>query len=111
MTYDERLTERIRDVLAAEADIEERRMFGGLAFSTGGNLAVVSSHTGKLMVRVGADAGPGLVGAGVEAVVMRGRPMAGWLYVDAAKVARRAQLERWVDRGVTFARALPPKRR
>ncbi len=109
MAYDDRLTERIRDLLAAELDIEERRMFGGLAFLAAGNLAVVSSHTGSLLVRVGKADGPALVGDGVEEAVMGDRPMAGWLYVDQRRLGRRAQLERWVARGVAFARTLPPK--
>jgi len=40
---------------------------------------------------------------------MRGRQMDGWLRVDAEGLRSRRQLERWVQRGVTYARALPPK--
>ncbi|MEZ5140420.1 MAG: TfoX/Sxy family protein [Acidimicrobiales bacterium] len=109
MPYDERLAERIRDLLAGEADVTEQKMFGGLSFLVAGNLAVVASGRGPLMVRVGPDAGPGLVGEGVAPVAMGARTMKGWLDVDLAKVARRPQLERWVGRGVAFARTLPPK--
>ena len=109
MPYDERLAERIRDVLASEPDLVEQRMFGGLAFLVGGNLAVVASGRGPLMVRVGADAAAELVGDGVERVAMGARTMQGWVDVDLAKLARRTQLERWVGRGVAFARSLPPK--
>ena len=109
MPYDERLAERIRDVLADEADVAEQKMFGGLSFLVGGNLAVVASGRGPLMVRVGPEAGPGLIGDGVQPVAMGARTMKGWVDVEPAKVARRPQLQRWVARGVAFARSLPPK--
>ena len=41
---------------------------------------------------------------------MRGRAMDGWLRVDAEGVRTKRQLERWVARGVAYARSLPAKR-
>lgn len=107
--YDQRLAERIRDVLAAEPEVVEKQMFGGLAFLVAGNLAVVASSRGPLMVRVGVDAAADLAGDGVQPVQMGARTMKGWLDVELAQLTRRAQLTRWVGRGVAFARSLPPK--
>jgi len=108
--FDERLAERIRDLLAGAPDVRERRMFGGLALLAGGNLAVAASGQGGLMVRVDpADAERLLARADVVPVVMRGRELHGWLRVDPVGLRRREQLARWVTRGMDFARTLPPK--
>ena len=111
MAYDEALADRVREVLAGERDLVERRMFGGLAFLIGGNMAVGVSGQGGLMVRVGKDASAGLIATTpAEPMMMRGREMGGWLRVDAEAVADDAALAEWVDRGAALARSLPVKR-
>jgi TfoX/Sxy family transcriptional regulator of competence genes len=108
MAYDEDLADRIREVLAEEGDLSERRMFGGLAFLVGGNMAVAASGQGGLLVRVDPADADRLAGkAGVERMVMRGRPMRGWLRVDASSVRTMRQLQTWVRRSVAHARSLP----
>ena len=52
MAYDEDLANRIRELMAGEAGVTEKKMFGGLAFLIGGNMAVAASGQGGLMVRV-----------------------------------------------------------
>lgn len=111
MAYDEDLAEGIREVVGGDDDVTERRMFGGLAFLVGGHLAVAASGQGGLMVRVDPDETDRLVArAHARPFEMRGRPMDGWLRVDAAGVRTRRALEPWVRRGVAYARSLPPKR-
>lgn len=106
MAFDEELAERVRAVLAGDAGVDERRMFGGLAFLLGGRMAVVVSRAGGLMVRVDPGESAALVARpGVEPMVMRGRETAGWLRVAADRVADDAALTEWVRRGVA---ALPP---
>lgn len=110
MAYDEVLADRIRDLLAADADVTERKMFGGLAFLVAGNLAVVASGQGGVMVRVDrADEERLLRSEGVTPMEMRGREMRGWLRVADSAVGTRRQLDRWVTLGSSFARTLPPK--
>ena len=111
MAYDEELARRIRELIAAESGVTERKMFGGLAFLVDGNMSVAASGQGGLLVRVDPDESSALVEqAGVEVMEMRGRRMPGWLRVEAGAVRTKQQLGAWVDRGVTFARSLPPKR-
>ena len=111
VAYDEALADRIRDLLAAEADLGEMKMFGGLAFLLGGNMAVVASGQGGIMVRVDPAASERLVATTrAYPVEMRGRPMRGWLRVDTDDVRARRQLAEWVRLGATYARSLPPKR-
>jgi TfoX/Sxy family transcriptional regulator of competence genes len=110
VAYDEDLAERIRELVAKERGLTEKKMFGGLAFLVGGNMAVAASGQGGLMVRVDPEESEKLVGSSTaQPMVMRGREMAGWLRVDSADVRTKAQLAKWVDIGTAYARSLPKK--
>ena len=112
VAYDEELADRIRELVAGERGVTEKRMFGGLAFLVHGNMAVAASGQGGLLVRVDPDDTERLVSRDhVTRMVMRGRSMDGWLRVDDPGVRTKRQLEGWVKRGMTFARSLPPKKR
>jgi TfoX/Sxy family transcriptional regulator of competence genes len=107
--YDEELAERIRGLIAGEAALTEKKMFGGLGFMVGGNMAVAASGQGGLLVRVDPAASEALV-ASTDAypMEMRGRQMAGWLRVDSEHLTGD-ELAAWVERGVAYARSLTPK--
>jgi TfoX/Sxy family transcriptional regulator of competence genes len=110
MAYDEDLANRIRELIAGEPDVTEQRMFGGLAFLVGGNMAVAASGQGGLMVRIEPEDTDALVAKShAQPFEMRGRAMQGWLRVDAEGLRTNRQLEPWVRRGVAYARSLPPK--
>jgi TfoX/Sxy family transcriptional regulator of competence genes len=110
MAYDEDLANRIRELMAGEADVTEKRMFGGLAFLVSGNMSVAASGQGGLMVRVDPDQTEALIQKPhARPFEMRGREMQGWLRVDPEGVRTKRQLEPWVRRGVTYARSLPRK--
>ncbi len=107
MAYDEELAQRIRSLVADEAGLTEQKMFGGLAFLVNGNMAVAASGQGGILVRVDPKESADLVAkTAAEEMVMRGRSMAGWLRVEPAE----DELAQWVERGVSYARSLPPKR-
>ena len=111
MPYDESLAHRIRSLVGAERGLEEKKMFGGLAFLVGGKMAVAASGQGGLLVRVDPAESATLVEmTPAEEMVMRGRAMAGWLRLESAEVAADDDLSAWVARGVDFARSLPAKR-
>ena len=108
MAYDEDLANLIRECLADEPGVVEKRMFGGLAFLIGGNMSVAASGQGGLMVRVDPSDSEALLGEpNAEPMVMRGREMAGWLRVEPVRT--REELEPWVRRGAAYARSLPAK--
>jgi hypothetical protein len=110
MAYDEALAERIRAILAGQEGVTEKKMFGGLAFLIGGNMAVSASGQGGLLLRCEPSETADLVEephAGTA--VMRGRAMEGWLRVAPEGVQTDEALEKWVTRGVGYARSLPPK--
>jgi TfoX/Sxy family transcriptional regulator of competence genes len=110
MAYDEDLANRIRELVAAEPDVTEKRMFGGLAFLVGGNMSVAASGQGGLMVRIDPEDTDALLAKPhARPFEMRGREMRGWLRVDAEGVRTKRQLAPWVTRGVAYARSLPAK--
>jgi len=110
MAYDEDLANLIRELIAADPDVTQQRMFGGLAFLVAGNMAVAASGQGGLMVRVDPAQTGDLAGEPhAGPFEMRGRALQGWLRVDAEGVRTKSQLEPWVTRGVAHARGLPRK--
>lgn len=111
MAYDAQLADRIRELMPDDAPVTEQKMFGGLAFLVGGNMAVAASGQGGLMVRVDPEQSDALVAASnARPMEMRGRAMAGWLRVDTEDVRTKRQLAKWVKTGVAYAGSLPAKR-
>jgi TfoX/Sxy family transcriptional regulator of competence genes len=110
MAYDEALAARIREHAAGEP-VVEKKMFGGLAFLLGGHMAVAASGKGGLMVRVEPSETETLLEEpGAAPFEMGGRGGTnGWLRVSAHAVTHEDDLARWVDRGLAYARSLPPK--
>jgi TfoX/Sxy family transcriptional regulator of competence genes len=109
VAYDEDLANRIREVIAGEAAVTEKRMFGGLAFLVNGNLAVSASGRGGILLRVDPAETDALIAAPhAERAVMGGRTMDGWLrvHVDALP---DDEVDEWITRGIVYARALPAK--
>ena len=109
--YDERMAERVREAMSARPGVTERKMFGGLAWMIGGNMAVAVMSTGGLIVRLH----PGDVVAAVEEpdVGYFGRegakPMTGFVLVEPEGLEDDGDLARWIDAGAARASELPPK--
>jgi TfoX/Sxy family transcriptional regulator of competence genes len=110
MTYDEDLANRVRELLADEDAITERKMFGGLAFLLHGHMSVSASRNGGLLVRIDpSDTEAALARRHVALMQMGGRTMDGWITVAPEGLKTKRQLSAWVTRSITFARTLPPK--
>ncbi|MBU2697567.1 TfoX/Sxy family protein [Pimelobacter sp. 30-1] len=115
MAYDERLAARLRDLLVDEPslaghEVTEQKMFGGLGFMVGGNMAVAASGQGGIMVRVAPDETEHYVETTAAVPMeMQGRSMRGWLRVDAGDVLEDTALGTWVGIGAAYAASLPPK--
>jgi len=110
MAYDEGLAERIREMLG-DQPVVEKKMFGGLSFLVGGHMSVSASRQGGLLVRFDpAETEAFLEADGTEEFHMGNRgPMEGWLRVSPDVLDDDRVLQAWVDRGVGYARSLPPK--
>ena len=104
------LTIRIRELLYGRRGVSEKRMFGGDCFMINGHMATGVTNKEQLMVRVG----PQNYEACLEHPHTREmdftkRPLRGFVYVDPIGFEKDADLKRWVEMGVAFARSLPPK--
>jgi TfoX N-terminal domain len=110
MAYDEELAARIRKLIGEEPALVEKKMFGGLAFLIGGNMAIGASGQGGILVRADPEESKRLVATtSASPMEMRGREMRGWLRVDTEDVTSDAELGKWVEVGSAYARSLPPK--
>ena len=110
MAYDEDLVHRLRELLADEDAITEKRMFGGFAFLLQGNMSVSASRNGGLLVRIDpADGEAALARPHVALMEMGGRTMAGWMTVAPEGLKTKRELAAWVKRSVTFVKTLPAK--
>ena len=111
MPYDEKLAARIRAQVGGEPGLTEQKMFGGLAFLIGGNMAIAASGQGGILVHADPDDSDSIV-ASTDAYLMemRGKEMRGWLRVDSEHVGTKQQLAKWVVLGTGYARSLPAKR-
>jgi TfoX/Sxy family transcriptional regulator of competence genes len=111
MPYDERLSERIRDLVKRRRGISEQKMFGGLTFLLRGNM-FCGVQGRDLMVRVGPEAYErSLARRHAREMDFTGRPLTGLVTVDPAGVRSEAQLRSWVERGIDFTSTLPAKRK
>jgi hypothetical protein len=109
MAVDEQLAERVRESLGDVSGLAEKRMFGGLAFLIGGNMAV-GVHGDDLIVRIPPEETDTAVGEPhVRIFDMTGRPMQGWVLVGPGATESEDDLGSWITRGVDFAESLPPK--
>ncbi len=110
MAYDLELAERIRDQLADQPELSERKMFGGLAFMVNGHMTVVASGQGGLMVRLDQNEAADLEGSTpAEPVIMKGREMKGWLRIPSSQLMTDDELLPWVEAALRFNTTLTPK--
>jgi TfoX/Sxy family transcriptional regulator of competence genes len=111
MAYDEKLADRIAEQVEDDPRLRRKKMFGGLAFLVDGNMAIAASRDGGVLVRVDPAESDRLAHATpAEVAIMQGRPMRGWLRVAPEHLRTKRQLAQWVQRGITYAGSLPPKK-
>jgi TfoX/Sxy family transcriptional regulator of competence genes len=109
MAYDEKLAERIRTILANRPDVEERRMFGGIAFMVRGHMSVGLIGPTLMVRHEPADEEALLREPHARPMDFTGRPMRGFLYVDPPGTRTAAALRVWIQRATAWAEAQPPK--
>ena len=109
MLTDHQLADSVRTALAGAGTIREVKMFGGIGFMLNGNLMAAASKRG-LLARVGKDRQrEALARAGARPMVMRGRTMDGYIYVDPSALTART-VQAWLKLAVDFVQPLPPKK-
>ena len=109
MPYNQVLANRVLGMLWPEPTLEQKRMFGGMAFLLQGNLACCVLND-DLIVRVPRDEYAATLEIDhVREMDYSGRPMRGWVLVGPAAIDADANLAEWVRYGASTALALPPK--
>jgi len=109
MAYDLTLAQRIRDVFAGDPAVTEKKMFGGVAFLWNGHMFVGVSAT-SLMARVGKENyEDALRREHVREMDFTGKPMKGYVYVDADAIRVTEDLVFWLRKCESFVKTLPPK--
>jgi hypothetical protein len=109
MAFDEQLAARARRALGKRSGLIEKKMFGGIAFLLSGNMCC-GVHKNSLIARISPDeTESALTEPYARLFDITGRPMKGWIMVDAKGLTSDAVLKAWVDRSVQFARSLPKK--
>jgi TfoX/Sxy family transcriptional regulator of competence genes len=106
MAYDEHLAEQMRGILAGAPDVDEKKMFGGVAFLKEGKMfcGIVKDD---LMVRVGPEHyEAALADAHVRPMDFTGRPMNGYVFVGPGGTQTEKAIKRWVDQGAAFVATL-----
>lgn len=109
MAYDEGAAQRVREIVQTRPGISERKMFGGLAFMSYGHMFIgVLGET--LMARIGRDAyAQALSMPHVREMDFTGKPMKGYVYVDAKGFESDEAMQYWVNKSYEFVGSLPPK--
>ncbi len=109
MAYDEALAARVRPLVASADAVQEKKMFGGLAFLVHGHMSV-GIRGSDLIVRINpSETDDALKEPGTRVFDITGRPMKGWILVAASALIQRSALSKWVSRGLAYAQSLPPK--
>ena len=110
MAFDPQLADRVRSLLVDADALTEKRMFGGIGWTIGGNMAAGAHNDGRLMIRCSKEDFEKLLSEpGVEGMRKGTRSLTGWLLIDSNEVADDRSLSRWVARGRAYAESLPKK--
>lgn len=109
MAYDEGLAERVREALAGRRGITEKKMFGGLCFLHHGNMLVGVSSRGLMIRFRQADHDAVMKMKHVRVMDFTKKPMKGFAYVDPKGIDAQADLEKWIERCLSYVSTLPKK--
>jgi TfoX/Sxy family transcriptional regulator of competence genes len=109
MAFDEALASRIRKQIGCRTGMVEKKMFGGVGFLLNGNMCC-GVHRDSLIVRLAPEeTDAALKKPHVRVFDISGRPMKGWLLVDAAGINTETRLQKWIDVAVSYAGTLEKK--
>ena len=110
MAYDEVLADQIRTALADTPGLTEKKMFGGIGWMVGGHMAAGAHSDGRLMIRCAkADFESLTSEPGASPMMRGGKPLSGWVLVDAEVLDHGDAFARWIERGRAYAQSMPPK--
>lgn len=104
------LAERIRDRLAGDPRVTEKKAFGGIMFLLNGNMIGAANRDGRMLLRVGKDDYAAMLEReGAGPMDHGGREMRGFIWVEAYAIEEENDLDTWLDIARKYAMELPPK--
>lgn len=104
------LAARMRSLIGMWPDVEEKRMFGGIAFLLNGHILIAASRQGGALVQVGkARNDEALARPGATQMVMRGTGMPGFIHVAPDELESEDGIRAWVALAEPYVRSLSPK--
>jgi TfoX/Sxy family transcriptional regulator of competence genes len=110
MAMNETLVNRVREALADQKKVEEKKMFSGLCFMVNGKMCVCVSQA-EIMCRIGPDAGEAAIeNEGCRQMIHNGRVMKGFVFVREDVIKSQKQLNHWIELSLAFnGKAKPAK--
>jgi TfoX/Sxy family transcriptional regulator of competence genes len=109
MAYNEELAKRIRVMLKTESDVMEKKLFGGIGFLVNGNMACGVNKQDLILRLSESDFESAMRQPHIRIFDMTGRPMKGWVMISAEGCKSDKALRSWIEKGIEFAKSLPPK--
>ncbi len=110
MTYNPEQADRVRNALARQKGLSERKMFGGIAFMINGHMCcgVINDD---LVLRLGNErTAEALTEPHTREMDFTGKPLKTMVCVAPKGFRDDHDLARWVKRAVGFVRTLPDKK-
>lgn len=112
MTYDEGLTQKVRDLLSEETGISEKRMFGGMAFlfnkkmccGVDGNELIVRVNPAKHMEYIKLKNTREFDLSGKKSIQ-------GWIIIKPKGLDTKSKLQKWLQTSLDFVKTMKPKSR
>ncbi len=112
MAFDERLNDRIREALSVYPSVEEKHMFGGTCFMLNGKMCV-GVVKDEIMCRIDPSVyEQALERKGCREMDFIGKPMKGYVYVNAHGLKTKKDFDYWIGLCIEFnKRAKPAKKK
>lgn len=102
MAYSEKLADKIRQALTHLPNVEEKKMFGGLAFMVDGKMCLTAG-AGRMMCRIDPEIHETAIkGNGCRTVIMKGREYKGYVYVNEESLYSKAAFDYWIALALDF---------
>lgn len=102
MAYDERIADRIREILVDQPEIEEKQMMGGVAFMVNSKMCV-GVIKDEMMARIDPDIYEDVLEKhGCRPMDFTGKQMKGWVFISPEGMDKVKDLEYWIGLALDF---------
>lgn len=112
MAYDEKLADRVREIIVdTHKNIEEKKMFGGLCFMVNDKMCIGVEQE-RLMLRIDPEKYNEVIEKeGCRQMDFTGKPMKGFVFVDKNVLQTKKQLHYWIDLALQYNKIARPSKK